>query len=568
MRNYILIIFLLAVSVELHSQSDRHNYLNPLSGKFGLGLEGGAAYSKTDFKTGELDLLSRIYFEHTFLTTSPLSFGIRAFAGYGFLSGKDGATFRLPEAESFRTNMIYAGFGPVMNYAISDYVLPFISIGASYLNIDPQLKDQTGANVNYNNKFSPHFLLLTGEFGFRFLFTENFGMNISAAVNYVNSDNLDDIPNLVTQGTDKDMFFSGFAGINFYFGGITDSDGDGVPDKKDLCPDTPPGVIVDEFGCPVDTDRDGVPDYLDKCPNTPVNIPVDENGCPSDADGDGVPDFRDLCPDTPAGVPVDERGCPFDGDGDGIPDYKDLCPDTPPGVEVDKWGCEIKEEVTEILPETKFVLSGSLNFESGKAALLPGALPELDKMATVMKEYPDTRWRIEGHTDNTGSYTLNKQLSQERALTVFNYFTSKGIDKNRLEMIGYGPDNPIADNSTETGKSLNRRVAIVMIDEKTNFSYTPGMTDLSDYKYNQLSEKNVGGMIFTDGRVYSVQISSWRERSKAESQANKLKSAGYNAFVVEAALSQLDGKWYRVRVGFYDTLTEAKRVKERIINIK
>ena len=135
-------------------------------------------------------------------------------------------------------------------------------------------------------------------------------------------------------------------------------------------------------------------------------------------------------------------------------------------------------------------------------------------------------------------------------------------------MIGYGPDNPIADNSTETGKSLNRRVAIVMIDEKTNFSYTPGMTDLSDYKYNSPNEKNVGGMIFTDGRVYTVQVSSWREKSKAESQVSKLKSAGYNSFVVEAALSQLDGKWYRVRVGFYDTLSEAKKVKERIINIK
>ncbi|NLN60514.1 MAG: outer membrane beta-barrel domain-containing protein, partial [Deltaproteobacteria bacterium] len=59
-----------------------------------------------------------------------------------------------------------------------------------------------------------------------------------------------------------------------------DSDGDGVIDRLDQCPDTPAGVIVDEVGCPIDTDRDGVPDYLDKCPDTPIELKVDKDGCP------------------------------------------------------------------------------------------------------------------------------------------------------------------------------------------------------------------------------------------------------------------------------------------------
>jgi outer membrane protein OmpA-like peptidoglycan-associated protein len=59
-----------------------------------------------------------------------------------------------------------------------------------------------------------------------------------------------------------------------------DTDGDGVIDKLDQCPDTPHGVKVDEVGCPIDSDKDGVPDYLDKCPNTPMDLKVDKDGCP------------------------------------------------------------------------------------------------------------------------------------------------------------------------------------------------------------------------------------------------------------------------------------------------
>ncbi|MFQ5914498.1 MAG: OmpA family protein, partial [Nitrospinota bacterium] len=62
-------------------------------------------------------------------------------------------------------------------------------------------------------------------------------------------------------------------------------------------------------GCPLDSDGDGVPDYLDKCPNTPKGVKVDSNGCPLDSDGDGVPDYLDKCPGTPKGAKVDSRGC-------------------------------------------------------------------------------------------------------------------------------------------------------------------------------------------------------------------------------------------------------------------
>ena len=123
-----------------------------------------------------------------------------------------------------------------------------------------------------------------------------------------------------------------------------DSDGDGVDDATDKCPNTPAGAAVDPTGCPLDSDHDGVWDGLDKCPDPPPNATVDANGCPADSDRDGVPDGIDKCPDTVAGTPVDALGCPLDSDHDGVPDNLDRCPNTPPGTQVDGNGCPIAKD--------------------------------------------------------------------------------------------------------------------------------------------------------------------------------------------------------------------------------
>ncbi|HEY6913589.1 MAG TPA: DUF5723 family protein, partial [Paludibacter sp.] len=134
-------------------------------------------------------------------------------------------------------------------------------------------------------------------------------------------------------------------GFNLVLGNRKDADKDGVIDRKDKCPETPFGVVVDLKGCPVDTDGDGVPDYLDKCAKTPPEAYslIDQDGCPIDTDGDAVPDYMDKCPDTPAEAFgfIDAQGCPLDTDADGIFDYKDKCANTPAGVKVDSVGCPL-----------------------------------------------------------------------------------------------------------------------------------------------------------------------------------------------------------------------------------
>jgi outer membrane protein OmpA-like peptidoglycan-associated protein len=123
-----------------------------------------------------------------------------------------------------------------------------------------------------------------------------------------------------------------------------DGDGDGVFNGLDRCPDTPQGALVNAAGCPNDTDADGVFDGIDQCPNTPAGAVVDPNGCPIDSDADGVFDGIDQCPDTPTGATVGPDGCPADSDADGVLDGLDLCPDTPAGARVDSQGCSLDED--------------------------------------------------------------------------------------------------------------------------------------------------------------------------------------------------------------------------------
>lgn len=203
---------------------------------------------------------------------------------------------------------------------------------------------------------------------------------------------------------------------------VGDSDGDGVPDDKDKCPNTPAGVKVDEVGCPLDSDGDGVPDYLDKCPNTPKGVAVDQWGCPpkeakvvGDSDGDGVPDDRDDCPGTPKGARVNERGC---------------------------W------------------ILANVQFDYKQAVIKPQYYPILDEAVEILKKNPDLKIRIQGHTCDIGGAKYNLGLSERRAEAVKKYFIKKGIAKERLSTIGYGLTKPIAPNTNEENRKKNRRVEL------------------------------------------------------------------------------------------------------------
>ncbi|HMA91549.1 MAG TPA: OmpA family protein, partial [Polyangiaceae bacterium] len=239
-----------------------------------------------------------------------------------------------------------------------------------------------------------------------------------------------------------------------------DTDGDGIVDAKDRCPNE---ASDSRDGCPVlDRDADGVLDDTDKCPDTKGVAPT---GCPADADEDGVVDEQDKCPNqkgvAPDGCPAPEK----DTDADGIVDAKDKCPkeaETQNGFE-DSDGCP------DVIPEKVKAFTGviqGINFDHNKATIRPESKPTLDKAAVVLKEFPALRVAISGHTDNTGPRDKNVVLSQERAEAVKKYLASQGVTEDRIETRGAGPDEPIDTNATQAGRARNRRIEFKLISEK------------------------------------------------------------------------------------------------------
>jgi len=246
-----------------------------------------------------------------------------------------------------------------------------------------------------------------------------------------------------------------------------DADKDGVADAADACSNTPAGATVDAQGCQVyrDTDNDGVVDPRDACPATLAGAAIDGRGCAiGDNDGDGVTNSADRCPNSAIGDRVDATGCTIvipkavvdgDADADGVPDSRDKCAATPAGTPADAYGCPILFKNTE-----RTVTLRGVNFATGRVELTPASFAVLDDVARQLIEAPAIRIEVVGHTDGTGGRTRNITLSLGRAEAVRAYLIMQGVPSERLVARGYGPDQPIANNGTPSGRAMNRRVEL------------------------------------------------------------------------------------------------------------
>jgi outer membrane protein OmpA-like peptidoglycan-associated protein len=316
--------------------------------------------------------------------------------------------------------------------------------------------------------------------GLTFWFTENVGLQLASVYK---------VSQLI--GGDRSVtgdiyepkapsHFQHTAGITFQFGG-KDTDGDGIYDKDDACPEV---AGLKQFnGCP-DTDEDGIIDGSDACP-TEFGLAA-LNGCP-DRDGDGIADKDDACPDT-AGLakfkgcpdtdgdgladkddkcptvagPISNQGCPvLDADKDGVPDLEDDCPIVA-GPASNKGCPEVTEEVVEQLR----VQARGINFNTGKATFNTNDVKtnaSLDAIKEILKNYPNAKWLVEGHTDSTGGAKLNQKLSEDRAKAVSDLMISKGIKAENITSKGYGPSKPIQSNKTKEGRAANRRTEVIYV---------------------------------------------------------------------------------------------------------
>ncbi|MCC6652139.1 MAG: OmpA family protein [Candidatus Eisenbacteria bacterium] len=184
-----------------------------------------------------------------------------------------------------------------------------------------------------------------------------------------------------------------------------------------------------------------------------VEPPVAAAVAPADSDGDGVVDSADRCPNTPKGTSVDASGCPNDSDGDGVIDSRDKCPGTPRGVSVNADGCSAAQlaaltppppapapsRVEQELAARAEIRLENVYFETGSAKLAPESSAPLNEAGAALAKFPNLKIEVEGHTDARGSEAFNLRLSQARAESVRQYLLDNSkLSPSQVTAKGYG----------------------------------------------------------------------------------------------------------------------------------
>ena len=386
-----------------------------------------------------------------YVGTSDLNFGVPRItleryykAGFslqlaGSLNEIDGATYVAADAN--------------VKYDVNGWSEKIFGSTTQYF--DPQIIAGLGINHLYGNKS----LTANVGAGFTTWVSEQYGINFQTGAKHAFGDD----------GVDH---FQHSVGLVYKFGAV-DTDGDGVVDKKDSCPEV---AGLEAFnGCP-DADGDGIQDSKDSCPNTFGLAAL--NGCP-DADEDGIADKDDMCPNDKGSSA--NRGCP-DTDGDGVVNKDDKCPNVAgasanggcPWPDTDGDGVLDKDDncaneagpasnngcPEPVITEAALARINAILFNFGRTSFKVEGAKDLEEITSIMNEFPKANFMIEGHTDSTGPKALNVRVSNKRAQTVYDYLVKNGISADRLTVKGFGEDSPIADNKTRSGRAKNRRVVV------------------------------------------------------------------------------------------------------------
>ena len=479
MRNYLTtfvitlpISFFAANQIDAQTTPDKNDFLSQY---LILSLDGGISYGFSDYKNSSIGPSARISLEYYPIIIQNARLGLKIFGGgltlnfddpRNSVSSKDGPRV-IPNEVG--TDAIQIGAGLSFGYAFGDYLIPSITLGGSYLKFSPKDSDGKVLPFNKQEKYNKGIIIFTLEGALKIKISERFSINTLISYFPSSSDYLEDL----AAADNSDSYLTGMVGLSYSFSGNFDTDGDGINDNTDLCPDNKEDFdgFEDEDGCPdLDNDADGISDAHDKCINEAEDLDgfEDLDGCPDlDNDGDGILDINDKCPDQAEDIDSfeDEDGCPdLDNDNDGILDINDKCPDKAETINnfEDEDGCP--DNITQQETFYQFNLRGEDTFNNGSSNLKEAAKLVLNEIAFYLQNQTGSKWRIEGHMDSQGAVYSIKKLSYDRAKTVFDYLVSQGVSPTQLEVYGLGDSFPIGNNNTAEGRSANRRIMIIRED--------------------------------------------------------------------------------------------------------
>jgi outer membrane protein OmpA-like peptidoglycan-associated protein len=199
------------------------------------------------------------------------------------------------------------------------------------------------------------------------------------------------------------------------------------------------------------------------------------------------------------------------------------------------------------------VIINNLFFTYNNSELDRESFPELNRLVKIINEHSDNAIEIAGYTDSVGSIGFNRELGLKRANAVKNYLVKQGCKKETISVKSFGKLRPNASNSTEEGRSKNRRVEFCfLIKEEQNIT----KQDLNLFRKSSVDIK-VQYRIYTDGKTFSILISNWENKDDAIKDALSLRLKGYDAFTIKTYSEEINQEWYEVRIGNINSEKEA-----------
>jgi len=142
----------------------------------------------------------------------------------------------------------------------------------------------------------------------------------------------------------------------------------------------------------------------------------------------------------------------------------DKCPDTPRGAKVDAAGCTLPEPKPPLFEGKKELVLEGVNFASDKWDITEESKAVLNPVAVSLKDWPNVKIEVDGHTDSTNTDKHNMILSQKRAESVMSYLIGQGVPASQMTAKGFGESQPVADNKTKEGRAKNRRVVLQKVE--------------------------------------------------------------------------------------------------------